>query len=104
MRQPHCAEKICECSARNFTRREQDDDLLKFSNPRNLNALPIQVGQRAGQRSSLVRIIKDMAACYRFSVEPRNAKNVIQPCVVSVHFYAKERGLDCADATARQAG
>lgn len=45
-----------------------------------------------------------MAACYRFSVEPRNAKNVIQPCVVGMHFYAKERGLDCADATARQAG
>ena len=45
-----------------------------------------------------------MAACYRFSVKPRNAKNIIQPCIVGVHFYAKKRCLDCADATARQAG
>lgn len=102
MRQPHCTEKIRECRARNFTCREQDDNLFELGDPWYLNALPIQIGQRAGQRSSLVRIIEDMAPCYRFSVKTCNAKNVIQPCVVGVHFYAKKCGLDRADATARQ--
>ncbi|CAB3676418.1 hypothetical protein LMG3441_01351 [Achromobacter kerstersii] len=45
-----------------------------------------------------------MAASYRFRVEARNAKNIIQPCVVGVHFYPKKRCLYRADATARQTG
>lgn len=104
MREPHCAEKIGECRARNITRREQDDDIFELGDPWYLNALPIQVGQRTSQRSSLVRIIEDMAASYRFRVEARNAKNIIQPCVVGVHFYPKKRCLYRADATARQTG
>ena len=41
MREPHCAEKIGECRTRNFTRREQDDDLFELGDPWYLNALPI---------------------------------------------------------------
>lgn len=104
MRKPYCTEKISECRARNFTGCQQDNDLFELCNPWNLNALPIQVGQRTSQRSPLVRIIEDMAASHRFGIEPGNTKHIIQPGIVRMHLYAEKRCLYRADATARQTG